>query len=178
MWAEGRWCSLQRRRWGWKRARSGPGAGKAAATTMQASGQTSRKGGRNNQGHVRTALQTKSRSSDFILSTVGLREEFWRAMGSNRSSAKIAGWRINWRAREEAGNPVGGCVGPGTEGWMGACRGQGDGGPPGGTGGEPTYILGVESSGLDELCLGQEKGRKKRGESHLAPRFWFMELST
>lgn len=39
-------------------------------------------------------------------------------MGSNSSSAKIAVWEINWRAREAAGNPVGGSVGPGADGWM------------------------------------------------------------
>ena len=60
---------------------------------------------------------------------------------------------------------------------MDACWGQGHGSHTGEKGGEPTYILEVESSGLDELRLGREKGRKKRGESHTAPRFWLMELS-
>lgn len=44
-------------------------------------------------------------------------------------------------------------------------------------GGDLTYVLTVESSGLaDELALGQEKDIKEREESYVAPGFWSMEL--
>lgn len=72
-------------------------------------------------------------------------------MGANLSFEKTAEWKMNWRARRSwkpsgAGGGGGGSVGPGRV----ACRGE--------KGGDPMYVLEVESSGLaDELARGRRK---------------------